>query len=637
MVISMPSNNILLPLLLLLLLLPSLSYAADLPKTVLAVYMIGSDLEYDPNLTVADNAALKLGATKDIKEMVSGWGEGSADLGVIIGYGGSKKKGWEGLTVATIEDLKKDLDDDIIGNAEGDYYQGWIDCNMASSEGIANFLKAVNTLYPKSRLILILWDHGEAWEGVGPDAFYPDRLMTPVDFRNAQQSMNQKVDLLGLDACFMANIEYLRIIAPYVHYAVASEDTEPEHGWNYASLIAILKENPDIQTEDLGKRIVDSYLDSPDHQKGALSLSLLDLSRMQDLLTAFDDLTTTLSEASSDSGSYQVSSHLVGNLSAIGAGKDTEGNDVAIMVDLSAIVDSAEKGIPAVQEKADACSRALKNVIVYSRSDSSVTQIHGLGIFSPVMASHPVFYHKMQPGTILDLTNGWTRFVTTLADQILADSTPPQLQPKSGGYQIVEDGYTFVTDVYYQILPDSSKIVLAQEPALRGEENLILTPEWGGTGSFLTNGNSSSLLPVYYVQTNDAGVQLYYSWGVLVQGGRTSSVRINLWYDPVSNTLNYNLQPYSINTNGEQEFARSVATPRLGDLFIIYSLVITPEGVTTFTEIGRVTWSEGMTIKTMKMPCGEYGLQVMATDLAGNTGQTEIIPYSIQCNGIITN
>lgn len=629
----MPLNNSLLWLLLLFLLLPSISLAADQPKTVLAVYMIGSDLEYDPNLTDADNAALKLGATKDITEMVSGWCDGSSDLGIIVGYGGSQKKGWDGLTVATIDDLKHDLEDGIIGNSDDEDLQGWIPCNMASSEGIRYFLQAVRKLHPDSRLILVLWNHGQAWEGLGPDTNYPDTMMTPGDLRDALQSLDQQIDLLGLDACFMANIEYLRVISPTVHYAVASEDTEPEHGWDYAGLVTTLREDPDISTTALGKNIVDRYLDNPDHQKGALSLSLLDLSQMENLLGTLDDLTTALSDPSSEYGSYQVTSHLVGNLSAIGATKDAEGNDVAIMVDLTALCDGAGERIPAVKEKADACSRALKDVIVYARSDSSVTQIHGLGIFSPVMASHPVFYKQIQPGTILDLTSGWTRFVTTLADQILADTTPPQFVDESGGYRIIEDGYTFVTDVYYQILPDSRKIVLAQEPALMGDDNLVVKPEWGGTGSFLTDETSSSLLPAYYVQTNDAGVQLYYSWGILVQGGTKNFVRMDLWYDPASHRLNSVMRPYALTSDGEQVFSRSAATPRPGDLFIIYSLVINPDGETAFSEIGRVTWSEGMAVKTMKMPCGEYGLQVMATDLAGNTGQTGIIPYSIPCSG----
>jgi len=41
-----------------------------------------------------------------------------------------------------------------------------------------------------------------------------------------------------------------------------------------------------------------------------------------------------------------------------------------------------------------------------------------------------------------------------------------------------------------------------------------------------------------------------------------------------------------------------------------------------------------MKVKTMKRPCGENGLQVIATDLAGNTGQTGIIPSLIPCSGI---
>ncbi|MFH0966745.1 MAG: hypothetical protein V1862_03565 [Methanobacteriota archaeon] len=40
-----------------------------------------------------------------------------------------------------------------------------------------------------------------------------------------------------------------------------------------------------------------------------------------------------------------------------------------------------------------------------------------------------------------------------------------------------------------------------------------------------------------------------------------------------------------------------------------------------------------MRVKTMQMPCGEYGLQVTATDLTGNIGATDIISSSVPCDG----
>ncbi|MFH0966744.1 MAG: hypothetical protein V1862_03560 [Methanobacteriota archaeon] len=46
------------------------------------------------------------------------------------------------------------------------------------------------------------------------------------------------------------------------------------------------------------------------------------------------------------------------------------------------------------------------------------------------------------------------------------------------------------------------------------------------------------------------------------------------------------MRPYSINSNGEQAFERLLATPRPGDLFIIYSLVIDPREATTLKRSG---------------------------------------------------
>lgn len=623
-------NNYLSFFFLFLLLFPSVAHADNQSRTTLAVYMIGSDLEYDPSLSPSDNVLKKSGATRDIAEMVSGWGNGTKDVNFIVGYGGSKKKGWEGLTVATIDDLKKDLEDQVIGNSD-DYYQGWEERNMASAVGVSRFLEYIVKVYPESRLILIIWDHGAAWEGCGRDSNYEGSTMSPEDLKEALQSLGKPVDLIGFDACFMANLEYLRVIAPYGKYAIASEETEPEHGWDYIPLISSLKENPGIPPEELGKVIVDSYLDNPNHQKGALSLSVLDLSQMPNVLASLDNLALSLDDTIGESGSYQVISRLAGDLSGIGVSKDSEGNDVELMVDLIALTEKSGIEIPAVKTESQACTDALKEFVVYSRSDSPVTQISGIGLFSPVMASHPVYYEKIEPGTVLDLTSGWTRFITSLAKQIRFDNTPPKLIPESNGFRIIEDGYASVTDVYYQIRSDGSKVVLAQEPPFNATRNWASAPQWGGTGSFLTDGSSSSLLPGYYVETNDLGVQLYYAWGDLIQGKKRSLVRMDLWYDPTTGALKWIMRPYTINAKGEQEFERSTATPSPGDYFVVYSIVIDPSGSITWEEIGKVKWSKEMRVNNLKMPCGEYGLQSMAIDLAGNTGETDIVPYSIPC------
>ena len=69
-----------------------------------------------------------------------------------------------------------------------------------------------------------------------------------------------KFDLIGFDACLMAQLEAMSTLAPYTHYAVASEETEPSIGWAYAAFLSDLTGNPSMQPEQLARSIVDSYI-----------------------------------------------------------------------------------------------------------------------------------------------------------------------------------------------------------------------------------------------------------------------------------------------------------------------------------------------------------------------------------------
>lgn len=42
-----------------------------------------------------------------------------------------------------------------------------------------------------------------------------------------------KIDLLGFDACYMAAYETLASVQDLAHYVLASEETEPGHGWQW--------------------------------------------------------------------------------------------------------------------------------------------------------------------------------------------------------------------------------------------------------------------------------------------------------------------------------------------------------------------------------------------------------------------
>ena len=63
-------------------------------------------------------------------------------------------------------------------------------------------------------------------------------------------------ELVGFDACLMSNIETANVVNDYSKYMIASEDLEPEDGWNYEWLSSLKSES---NGEEIGKEIGNRY------------------------------------------------------------------------------------------------------------------------------------------------------------------------------------------------------------------------------------------------------------------------------------------------------------------------------------------------------------------------------------------
>jgi len=64
-----------------------------------------------------------------------------------------------------------------------------------------------------------------------------------------------------MDACLMGHLEVFSALAPHARYAVASQETEPALGWAYTGFLEALVRNPDMDGADLGRWIVESYIE----------------------------------------------------------------------------------------------------------------------------------------------------------------------------------------------------------------------------------------------------------------------------------------------------------------------------------------------------------------------------------------
>jgi hypothetical protein len=113
------------------------------------------------------------------------------------------------------------------------------------------------------------------------------------------ESVGQPLELLGMDACLMANLEVAYELRKAVRYLVASEELVPGHSWPYQEIFAALRANPDQSGADFAKLIVDRYVSfytANPPARGDVTKIALDLGRIEELVRATDRLADALRE-----------------------------------------------------------------------------------------------------------------------------------------------------------------------------------------------------------------------------------------------------------------------------------------------------------------------------------------------------
>lgn len=151
--------------------------------------------------------------------------------------------------------------------------------DMSDGASLVDFIQWAAATFPADHYVLILSDHGLGWPGGWSDpapggfdrnnAPLASRLGDNIYLNELDQALQRGVqasgigrfDIIGMDACLMAQLEVMAALQPYAQYAVASEETEPALGWAYASFLGDLVQNPDMSAAQLSGLIVDSYID----------------------------------------------------------------------------------------------------------------------------------------------------------------------------------------------------------------------------------------------------------------------------------------------------------------------------------------------------------------------------------------
>lgn len=227
--------------------------------------------------------------------------------------------------------------------------------DSGSPEVLSAFISWAADNYPADRYALILWNHGNGWEPTEVDRIarsvaspaYSEREISErsasplgrVMFRpslerifslaspseraicsddgsghsldtielgrviaEGAETIGQKFDLLGMDACLMSNIEVAWQLRDHVRYIVASEENEPAEGWPYDRILGRITADPGMDSPEFAQHIVSDYVawyQERGHD-GDITQAAIDLAQIDQLTAPLDEFAGMLTAGMED-------------------------------------------------------------------------------------------------------------------------------------------------------------------------------------------------------------------------------------------------------------------------------------------------------------------------------------------------
>ncbi|HPL27018.1 MAG TPA: clostripain-related cysteine peptidase, partial [Anaerolineae bacterium] len=407
------------------------------------------------------------------------------------GFGGGHGTGAKRYLVGQDGDLDEIRSEELADLGEVD---------MGDKDTLVDFAVWAMQTYPAEKHALILSDHGMGWLGGWTDDDPNEgSQMTMEDIDRALQEITERtgvgqLELVGFDACLMAQVESLSAIAPHARYAVASEETEPALGWAYAAFLTALTEDPAMGGAELARIIVESYIDEDvrivdDGARRAfveecfgaeddiaaeevaremgvdVTLTAVDLSQMGALNARVNDLVLAL--AAADPGGVAAARAYAQTYEDV-FGKEDEPS----FIDLGhfAALAAEETGDDGVAAAAKALAQQIAATVVATRHGPERPGSTGLSVFFPNSA----LYEATFMGE-LDYVSGASRFAAaSLWDDLLtAFYTGKAIDPGAADLTVLQPTFP-VQDV--AALAKNSKPAADVKPAAPAAGGVTVQP-----------------------------------------------------------------------------------------------------------------------------------------------------------------
>lgn len=363
---------------------PSVRAHSASPTVTVLLYMNGSDLESEYGA-----------ATQNLEQILSA--RTNPNVTLLLQTGGTRS--WNNDYISPRRTQRFERSGDRFALVEV------MDrVSVGEPDTLAEFIAWGVAHAPADRYILLFWNHGlgpiggfglDEYYACGIDLYSGDTLTLSemhTGLATAHAATGAQFDLIGFDCCLMASLEVAQVCAPFGQVLVASEESEPEYGWDYRALLNALAGDPGMDAEALGRIIADSYYAQCKRNDvhSDATLSVVRLSEISAVTQALDQLVLQVDRAFS-----QVPEDFYGftqrALRAKAYGGMTEEEGYVDMVDLDDLAWRLSDQYPA---EAEAVRAAVQAAVSYQVAGWQQQQASGLAVYLP-LRDREYFYESL--------------------------------------------------------------------------------------------------------------------------------------------------------------------------------------------------------------------------------------------------
>lgn len=241
--------------------------------------------------------------------------------------------------------------------------------SMGDAQTLKDFLAFGKENYPSKRTAVVFWNHGGgSVSGASFDEVYGMDSLSLAEMYQAftevfgENHENQPIDIIGFDTCLMATIDTAYTFSDIAKYLVASQELEPGNGWLYSGWIGDLAKTPDMDPLTLAQSICDNYKLGCEEvgTEDNITLSVTDLSKVSNLVTAYDDFGKEALATALENPSFFAQFSKIAN-SIENYGGNTREQGYTNMTDLGSLALNSKDLLP---ETSQAVIHALNDCVV---------------------------------------------------------------------------------------------------------------------------------------------------------------------------------------------------------------------------------------------------------------------------------